>query len=373
MATASASLTTKAPVLLRARNFRWYWNSAADPSASDQNWQKYTDVDNEIIEDGLKAHQSIVELDCHRIIDLKNNVQCNKNERNRPRPIKRVELKEDRSNTHPREERFSFPITLAPASSTSHATNDDKIALYLGNGQFTKAYAYLHIEPEEKTVADVVEEASQGIIREGATLGKEKEAQWLADQLRIVKHFGDKLLTSIWTDIPLQVGETCVHLYTKESFWYRLINQTLRQCGTVTSEQVKNIGPFCYLLHKHLEKNPTTDVLTTYRGLTLTDEERKAFMKETMTFTAFTSTSRSRVQAEQFGDTLFIIDFNVKCNIGNQNQNVRCVTQISHLSDFPSEDEVLVWPWRVFHFVKDEFDSVKKKHVVYLKSAASNY
>jgi hypothetical protein len=276
--------------------------------------------------------------------------------------------------THLREGRFSFPITLAPTPSTSRATNDDdKVAFYLRNGQFTKTYAYTEIEPKEKTVADVVEEAARGIIKEVASLGKEKEAQGLADQLFHIKHFGDKLLTSIWTDIPLQIGETCVHLYTEESFWYRLINQTLRQCETATPEQVKTMGPFCYLLQKYLEKNSTSDVLTTYRGLTLTDEERKAFMKETMTFTAFTSTSRSRMLAEQFGNTLLIIDLNVKCNIGNPNQNVRCVTGISHLSDFPNEEEVLVWPWRVFHFVNYEFDTVKKKHVVYLKSAASNY
>jgi hypothetical protein len=276
--------------------------------------------------------------------------------------------------TRLREGRFSSPITLAPTLSTSRATNDDdKVAFYLRNGQFTKTYAYTEIEPKEKTVADVVEEAARGIIKEGTSLGKETEAQGLADQLFHVKHFGDKLLTSIWTDIPSQIGETCVHLYTEESFWYRLINQTLRQCETATPEQVKNMGPFCYLLQKYLEKNPTSDVLTTYRGLTLTDEERKAFMTETMTFAAFTSTSRSRMQAEQFGNTLLIIDLNVKCNIGNPNQNVRCVTSISHLSDFPDEEEVLVWPWRVFHFVKYEFDSVKNKHVVYLKSAGSNY
>ena len=272
-----------------------------------------------------------------------------------------------------REARFSFPITLAPTPSVSRARDDDKVSFYLRNGQFTKAYTYSKIEPNEKTVADVVEEAARGIIEEGASLSKEKEAQGLADQLLNVKHFGDKLLTSIWTDIPSQIGEACVHLYTEESFWYRLINQILRQCETATPEQVKTMGPFCYLLHKYLEKNPTTDVLTTYRGLTLTDEERKAFMNESMTFTAFTSTSRSRAQAEQFGNTLLIIDLNVKCNIGNQNQNVRCVTNISHLSDFPNEEEVLVWPWRVFHFVKYEFDSGKKKYVVYLKSAGSNY
>ncbi|UJR24218.1 hypothetical protein I4U23_027184 [Adineta vaga] len=276
---------------------------------------------------------------------------------------------------HLREERFLFPITIAPtpSPSPSRITNDDKVAFYLRNGQFTKTYAYLHIEPKEKTVADVVEEAARGIMEEGASLGKEKEAQELADQLLTVKHFGDKLLTSIWTDIPSQIGETCVHLYTKESFWYRLINQTLRHCETATPEQVKSMGPFCYLLNKYLEKNATTDVLTTYRGLTLTDEERKAFMKEKMTFAAFTSTSKSRVQAEQFGNTLLIIDLNVKCKVGNPNQNVRCVTHISHLSDFPNEEEVLVWPWRVFHFVKYEFDNVKKKHVVHLKSADSNY
>ncbi|CAF5006643.1 unnamed protein product, partial [Rotaria sp. Silwood1] len=43
--------SNRLPVLLRPKNFQWYWNSAVDPWSSVEEWMKYTDVDNEIIED----------------------------------------------------------------------------------------------------------------------------------------------------------------------------------------------------------------------------------------------------------------------------------------------------------------------------------
>jgi hypothetical protein len=57
-------------------------------------------------------------------------------------------------------------------------------------------------------------------------------------------------------------------------------------------------------------------------------------MKEKMKFT----TSRKREKAEQFGNTLLIIDLNVKHGIHTED-NIRCGASIFHLSDFPDEEE----------------------------------
>ena len=107
-----------------------------------------------------------------------------------------------------------------------------------------------------------------------------------------------------------------------------------------------------------------------YRGLTLTDSERQAFMiKEentSITFTSFTSTSRNRILAESFGDTLLVIDLNVENT--KKYKNVGCGADVSSLSDFPNEEEFLMWPEARFHFVKYEYDTEKEKHVIYLKT-----
>ncbi|CAF1497538.1 unnamed protein product, partial [Rotaria sordida] len=85
----------------------------------------------------------------------------------------------------------------------------------------------------------------------------------------------------------------------------------------------------------------TNDGLTVYRGLTLTDEQRQGFMQPKIKFTAFTSTSKKREKAEKFGNTLLIIDLNVKHGIHTAD-NIRCGAIISHLSHYPSEEEYLI-------------------------------
>lgn len=50
---------------------------------------------------------------------------------------------------------------------------------------------------------------------------------------------------------------------------------------------------------------------TVYRSLNLTDEERKEFMKDKVTFRSFTSSSSDRAVAKFYdGNTLLIINLN---------------------------------------------------------------
>lgn len=369
-----SSSDTRAPILRRPRNFQWYWNSTTDPSSSiTDEWQKYTDIENHIIEDAFNDHKTSVEIDRDIILDLKSQVQYKKNDQNRLHPIRRVHLDIDRKNVHFREERFTSPITLAPTSSVpSQETflNDDA-SFWLRAGHFPRAYYKQELEEENKTMNGIVEEAAQGIIKEGTALRKQHEAQFIGERLLEVKYYGNNEKVEAMTKIPSQIGETCINLYTRDSFLYKLINCVLRQPATITHEQLKTLGPFCYLLHNYLNQNYGNDVLTLYRGLTLTDEERQEFLKKKIRFTTFISTSRKREVAEIFiGNTLLIFDLD-----GNYEDGVQghCGAGISHLSQFPEEEEFVICPMTDFHFVNYHYDSETKKHFIYFKSAECNF
>ncbi|CAF1110925.1 unnamed protein product [Didymodactylos carnosus] len=207
-------------------------------------------------------------------------------------------------------------------------------------------------------------------MAEGAKIGKEKEAQWLAQRLLEAKHFSENKIIIHNTETgPKEIGETCIYLYTKESFWYKLLNSLLRNYQTITREQVKTVGPFCWLLERYTVGN-MNDVLTVYRGLTVTDEERKNFMKGRVKFTAFTSTSRDRRLAEIFGNTLLIFDLDAKY-LWDDSRNIQCAMDVSAISDFPNEEEFTIIPGQCFDVVRHEFDDNTKKYIIYLK--VTNY
>ena len=165
----------------------------------------------------------------------------------------------------------------------------------------------------------------------------------------------------------------CVFLYTKECFWYKLINSVLRNANTnhFPREQLKTLGPFSLLLNMYLKKIYIKNNFTVYRGVTLTDEERKTYVrghcKSTLLhFTSFTSTSLDREKAEAFGNTLFIIDLDTK--YGYSDSPMRSGADISFLSDFPDEKEILIWPATSFFIKEYQYDNVKNKHIIYMEA-----
>jgi hypothetical protein len=88
----------------------------------------------------------------------------------------------------------------------------------------------------------IIRKAAEGIIIEGKLLGKQKEAEWMAQQLLNVIDGTDQ-----------QVWECCAHLYTMESFLYQKMNEYMRLCGdekniNVWRSKVSIFGPFGYLL-----------------------------------------------------------------------------------------------------------------------------
>lgn len=262
-------------------------------------------------------------------------------------------------------------MSLTTSTPSSHQSQNEKELNSLQTYDYiTRSYWDLELKDKKKTISDIVEEAAYGIINEGLIIGKLHEAQWLSQQFVIVKDFGSNIKAKSIKNFPSEIGETCAYLYTKESFLYKLINRVFRDLYSVTREQIRSLGPFCWLLDWYLYDKPTTDILTVYRGLNLDDQQRKQFMEEMMKFTSFISTTLSRKVAEFYdGNTLLIIDLNQR---DNNHKYITCGRNISSLSDFPEEEEFLIWPGREFAFVKYEYDILNKKHVIYLKSSSWN-
>jgi hypothetical protein len=327
------------------------------------------DIENEILEDAYNEKKPGVELDGGRVINFTQQIQYQRDDQIEQQcSIKRMELIErDRSNIHLREKRFFSPVTISSELRNEIVEHNADLS---NNATATipALYSIIELEGQDKSMADVVEEAAQGIIVEGTTLKKIHEAQWLSQQLLAIDLSGrnTQAIGSIFfqPEIPSEIGETCVYLYTRESFWYKLISQISRELRKLTDERIKILGPFCWLLQCYLKQTVTTDIVTVYRGLNLTEDERKTFMTDQIRFASFTSTTKNRTLAEWFGNTLLIIDLDLK--------DAKCGSSIAHLSNFPEEEEFLIWSQTYFDFVRYEYDNENQKHIIFLKTSNEN-
>ncbi len=365
-------LVPRAPVLFRQHNFQWYWNPAANDN---EQLRKYSDVENEIIEEAYNKKQIQVEIDGDYMIDLQRLLQYKKGECHKQFNIKRIQLDEDCLTDHLRPERFALPIALILSSSSSSTSEEKKsntlFHTLMKIGDFPRAYYCEEIRETGKTIADIVKAAAEEIIKEGVTLGLMLQAESLSQQLLIVEHFGANIIADIDTVLPMEIGKTVVNMYTRETFWFRLMNSIMRDLNVITIEQMRSIGPFCYLLQRYLKQiqfQPRSSHIL-YRGLQMEDEQIQMFMKknEVVKCLSFTSTSTNRNLAEVFGNTLLIIELCVD-DAGFCSEMVHCSSSISDISAIPGEDEFLIRPPAAFHFIKYDYDTVKHKHIIYLKT-----
>ena len=354
------------PILLRPRNFRWCWNSAADPwsTSNEEQWQSYDDVDMEIIEDAFNEKKDNVEIDGGYVIDFKSMLRYNKLNLSQARPTKREQLQTDRNHGRIREDRFSVPLAFKSLKSTKTSSPNAH--------EYDYNYAVSEIHNQNKHVADVVEDAAQGIIEKGTAMGAGIKAKWFADKLLEVKRFGDGLIATFEgrTEIPPEIGDTCVLIYTMESFWYTILNAAMRDPEKRTRENMKAFGPFSFLLTNYLHQHKTYTIPIVFRAVNLTTFERLDFVTG-IQFASFTSTSRSRHAAEfRDSNTLLIIDLNIKERDGVDVG--RSGAHIAHQSNFPEEDEFLIWPHTLFHFIRREYNETTGKHIIYLRAAQTN-
>ncbi|CAF3888705.1 unnamed protein product, partial [Rotaria sp. Silwood1] len=151
----------------------WFWQS--NPNSWDENeqkeWKRYSDFENDHIEEAFQRKQKNVELNNY-VVDFEWNIQFNKNNTARQRPIERREI--DLSQ-YVREERFSYPV---------RATNS-----FDGGWNKNNDFQFRWGKQNEQIIANenyavIAELAAKGILKEGELQNKEWDAQQMANQLR---------------------------------------------------------------------------------------------------------------------------------------------------------------------------------------------
>ncbi|CAF0757649.1 unnamed protein product [Adineta steineri] len=334
-------------------NFEWKWQSNTNPlsEAEPPIWNHYSDVENLIIERAFSNKQSRATLDAY-YIDFKDNLQISNSDDNDQRPVQRIVRK--REDKHLREERF---MGLPVASDRSFGGQYGWVSPFI-----VQVRRYLGLQSDEfpsknpDMIPMLVEKAAQGIIEEGKHIGKQKEAEELANRLREKKNKG---IEEVW--------QCCVYLYTLESFLYKTLNAKMRLVGTKQKEHmwrdtVRTLGPFCLLLWDDPYNRTKKEGIELFRGTNLKPEQIAAYKKmagneeEYGSFQGFSSCSRNREKAEGFGNTLFIMKV-----------LYAFTTDISKLSEYPDEEEELVTPGVCFRVERVEEVSKTGKYLIYLQ------
>ncbi|UJR24429.1 hypothetical protein I4U23_005805 [Adineta vaga] len=332
---------------------QWMWKAGANPFSKTrlEEWKPYSDVENIIIEEAYQSGKKHAVLDNYSI-DFKHRLQILNTDGNKQRPIKRTMC--NRSDLL-REERFTF-TPINPEQPFG--------GLYGWISPFIKEVVkHLNITHEqlpskdETVVPMVVGKAACGIIEEGKKIGKQREAEQIANTLREQKNAG---IQKVW--------QCCAHLYSLESFLYKKLNETMRLIGSKQHEQewrdkIHTLGPFCLLLWDNPSNYKTTERgAIFYRGGNLSQEQillfkndssKSIYEKPMRSFPSFTSCSRNRSKAEKFGNVLFIMTVKHAFTV-----------DLKPFSKYPDEEEELLSPGVCF--TVDRLEKINKKHLIYL-------
>ncbi|CAF2944036.1 unnamed protein product [Rotaria sp. Silwood2] len=335
------------------KTVEWMWKANPNPFSKSEpaTWNHYSDLENLIIEEAFQDKQPQALLDDY-YIDFASNLQISNTDSYKQRPVKREVRK--RQDKHLRDTRF---MDLPVSTGRSFGGEYGWISAFV-----IEVRRYLKLEPQDlpskkpNMIPMLVEKAARGIIEEGKHIGKEREAEKLAKLLQETKHSG---MEEVW--------KCCAYLYTLESFLYKTLNAAMRLVGDKEQEKVwrskiPTLGPFCLLLWDDPLNTKLTMKKTLYRGATL--EPQQIVKYEEMardknawgSFQAYTSTSRNRKKAEEFGNALFIMKV-----------LFAFIADLSSLSEYENEEEELVTPGVCFRVESVEFNSKKNKHFITLQ------
>jgi hypothetical protein len=271
------------------------------------------------------------------IIHLHKFIQIDKSNSSIQKSIKRSICPSHQTNLRP--ERFYTSQKLVKSFSDGDS-NDHR---------FIKEWQRQH---KRISIDQMLEQAAEGIRKQGIELGKQVEAEWIARQLIQVKGKSNS-----------EVEKCIVSLYTNECFLSRLINTTLREND---HSKINTLGPFSQLLF-HCDCSPELRQFgyagELYRGAQL-DEQTIESYKQSLgmkkTWDAFSSTSQNRAKAEKFGNVLFII------NLAKSTKYKYLGMDISSRSCFPEEEEVLIRASRNFIVEKVQKDEQTEKYFIFL-------
>jgi len=328
--------------LLEKDRVEWTWKSNSNDSSQIEQWNLFSDIEIQIIEEAMQNKKSNISIDGYDI-DLKNMLRISKQKNGEQNSIRRSiiniqQLAKNNEKKPIRLNRSALCDPLIPRVPFTEEKSEDDYLVVVNHHFNVQNVCYT----DKNVLSKMIEKAASGIIDEGTLLGKQIEAQKMADELRTVINLS-----------PSEIWKCCAHLYTKDTFLYRRINEIMRLVGDGDEEHkktwentIKTIGPYVWLLYWLGKK---TDIprgdnnITVYRGTTLSDELIEKFQqvqqnKEVYTFPAFSSVTRNREVAEMFaGNVIFII--NIVEDDGND---------LSVNSQFPDEEEILISSYFIF-------------------------
>lgn len=329
----------------KKENVVWYYRSDINSrqytptnNLSEIKWTKYRDLEIDIIEEAYQEKKSFVILDLYRI-DFDHFIEINLNDESKKQPIKR----ENNSSTTRclRENRFTSMISVQ--SSKSYGDSDSWcpfLKAWLGSSSGTQSFIHF---------SKCIEKCAQGIVIEAALhdSNSNSEAAYMANKLR---QYAEKS--------RIEISELCLFFYTKDSFLYHVLNKALREHDC---SKLETLGPFCYLIRGYSLRSEDY-IGTVYRGVHFTHteiEEYKNHIGEWKIWPAYTSTSKNRQMAEMFGNTLFVIEIlDIKLSAAR-------ARDISHLSSYPHEQEVLMPAGVSFQISKVERDN-NQKYIIHV-------
>lgn len=323
----------------------WYYDGRKEPSTDGkmnlEDWIPYDNIRCEMIESAKSNNQSEAKIDGYTI-DVNKMVQYNTDEPSKQRRVCRCEPEQ------------SPPFTVETPQQNRYHQNcneEDENRFIAPPGlirpfgdwdisQFPLVEKWVKKNPHYKSKPqDTAEKIAYGIEKEGAKMNPSKtlESQYIANRIR--QH----------EDRPLhEIMYYCVVLYTYQSFLYPLVNSTLRSLNEIEKKsneefrtKVDNLGPYCCMLRDFLHQDRKTIHKTVYRAVKLdpaqVDDYKKA-IGQIKTWTAFSSTSKNPDIVKNFGNTLFVINF--------QNDAAPCYPgrDVSNFSIYEYEKEILLYP-----------------------------
>ena len=320
----------------------WYFQKRN--CSSDDQWISYRDIQIEIIEKAYQQGKCEIFLGDH-CIDFKEFIQINFTDHPQRTPIKRQIISDRNENL--REERFYSSLADLPSSSSSSSSYGRVrdwcpfLNTWLKSSSATKAIL---------NVSSCIDSCIDGILKEAALYSHsyQIEAQWMVDQLK-----------SCRTKSRHETSKTSIHLYTRESFLYHLLNRTLRN-GDYS--KLDTLGPLCYLIRDYSRQCDEYFGIV-YRGIQLSSTDIQSYREAIgtwHTWPSYTSTSKNRDMAEFRGNTLFIIEI-IKSKL-----TAKRAYDIAEFSQFPNEEEVLLPAGISFQVINVEKDSTDK-YLIYIK------
>jgi hypothetical protein len=319
----------------------WYFKNG-DPWSQESNgeWVKYRDIEMQIIEEAYQQGKPEVLLDRYRI-NLKEFVQFNRADSSKQCPVRRQAGSKRQDCL--REERFCSPPLLTSTPSYGKAS-----AWCPFLAEWHKSSA------GKKALLDFsssIDACINGILQEANKhqSNSETEAQWMVEQLRACK-----------TKPRRETSKVCIHLYTRESFLYHILNTALRDADQT---KLDTLGPLCFLI-RDFSRTCTEFIGTVYRGVELSPATILSYKQAVgtwRTWPSYTSTSKNRNMAEIFQrNTLFIIE------ITNFKFSAPRAYDIAGISQFPSEEEVLLPAGISFQVISVEQD-LQQKYIIQIK------